>query len=189
MHETEIRDDYFLLPSGDKHNCFGCSPKNESGLHMEFYLNGQQDAVVSWLSVPDHLCGWGNIVHGGIISTMLDEAMGWAGLILLRKLVLSKSISVKFFRPVFIGKEIRVVGKVLEAGKGREAVMQGCIYDGDELCARASSTYSLFTVDYIRKLGVVDESMLNELDMLMREYDGRDLEKLQKRSRSGEVKT
>jgi hypothetical protein len=110
-------------------------------------------------------------VHGGIISTMLDEAMGWGALVLLRKIVLSKSISVEFFRPVFIGREIRAEGSVLEVVNEREAVMQGCIYDGDELCARSSSIYSLYTVGYIRKLGVVDEEMLNELDMLMSQYD------------------
>ena len=81
MSANENRDDYMLLPAGESHNCFGC-PKNEAGLQMEFYLNEKLDTVVSWLSVPDHLCGWGNIVHGGIISTLLDEAMGWAGLVL-----------------------------------------------------------------------------------------------------------
>lgn len=125
---------------------------------------------MSWLSVPDHLCGWENMVHGGIISTMLDEAMGWATLVLLRKLVLSKSISVEFFKPVFIGKEMRTEGSVLEVANDREAVMQGCIFDNEELCARSNSTYSLFSIDYIRKLGVVDGRMLNELDTLMRKY-------------------
>jgi uncharacterized protein (TIGR00369 family) len=171
MSANGNRDDYMLLPAGESHNCFGCSPKNEAGLHMEFYLNEKLDTVVSWLWVPGHLCGWGNIVHGGIISTMLDEAMGWAALVLLRKLVLSKSISVEFFKPVFTGKEIRAEGSVLEVANDREAVMQGCIYDGDDLCARSNSTYSLFTIEYIRKLGVVDETMLNELDMLMSKYD------------------
>jgi len=170
MPENENRDGYMLLPNSDSHNCFGCSPKNESGLQMEFYLNEKKNAVMSWLSVPEHLCGWGNIVHGGIISTILDEAMGWAALILLRKLVLSRFISVEFFNPVFIGKEIRVEGSVLEIASDREAVMQGCIYDGDELCARSSSNYSLYSIDYIKKLGVFDAKLLDELDMLMNEY-------------------
>ncbi len=171
MSEFECKEDCRLLPSGESHDCFGCSPKNQAGLHMKFHLNQKQDTVISWLSVPDHLCGWGNIVHGGIISTMLDEAMGWAALVLLRKLVLSKSITVDFFRPVFIGKEIRVEGKVLEVVDDREAVMQSSVYDGDELCARSSSVYSLFTIEYIRELGVIEENMLNELEMLLSEYE------------------
>ena len=170
MSDTANRQKYTPLPVGENHNCFGCSPKNESGLHMEFSVNEQRDTVASWLSVPDHLCGWGNIVHGGIISTMLDEAMGWAALVLLGKLVLSKSISVEFFRPVFIGKDIRVEGSVLEVRSDREGVMQGSIYDGNELCAKSSSVCSLFTLDYIKKMGVADEKMLNDLEVLISQF-------------------
>jgi acyl-coenzyme A thioesterase PaaI-like protein len=156
MSENGNRDDYTPLPADESQSCFGCSPKNQAGLHMEFFLNQRQDTVVSWLSVPERFCGWGNIVHGGIISTILDEAMGWAALVLLRKLVISKSISVEFLKPVFIGKEIRVEGAVLDDRNDREVVMQGYIYVGEELCARSSSSYSFLTIEKIDKLGVLD---------------------------------
>jgi len=71
------RNGYIELPTSSRHNCFGCSPKNDKGLHMKFYTNKDVDVVVSWFIVPPDYCGWGPIVHGGIISTMLDEAMGW----------------------------------------------------------------------------------------------------------------
>lgn len=180
MSDTENSDKYIPLPVGRNHNCFGCSPTNESGLHMEFSVNEERDIVASWLSVPDHLCGWGNIVHGGIVSTILDEAMGWAALVLLGKLVLSKSISVEFFKPIFVGKDIRVEGSVLEVGSDREAVMQGSIYDGNELCAESSSACSLFTIEYIKKLGVADENMLNELEALMSTYGAGEIRRVYK---------
>jgi acyl-coenzyme A thioesterase PaaI-like protein len=91
--KNENRDEYILLSTGESH-CFGCGLKNDSGIHMKFYSTEKKELVVSWLKVPDHLCGWSNLVHGGIISTMLDEAMGWAGLVILKKLVVSKSITV-----------------------------------------------------------------------------------------------
>jgi acyl-coenzyme A thioesterase PaaI-like protein len=172
MSDRQNGDKYITLPVGQNHNCFGCSPKNESGLHMEFSVNEKRDVVASWLSVPDHLCGWGNIVHGGIVSTILDEAIGWAGLVLLGKLILSKSISVEFFKPIFIGKDIRAEGSVLEVKNDREAVFKASIYDGNELCAKASSVCSLFTIEYIKKLGVADDNMLNELEGLMSTYVG-----------------
>jgi hypothetical protein len=77
MSTDADKKNYMLLPNSDKHNCFGCSPNNEYGLHMKFYTNDKKDMVVSWFAVPDQYCGWGTMVHGGIISTMLDEAMGW----------------------------------------------------------------------------------------------------------------
>jgi acyl-coenzyme A thioesterase PaaI-like protein len=171
MSGTEKKQKYIPLPVAENHNCFGCSPKNESGLHMEFSVNEKRDIVASWLSVPNHLCGWGNIVHGGIISTMLDEAMGWAALVLLGKFVLSKNISVEFFKPIFVGKDIRVEGSVLEVRSDREGTMQGSIYDGADLCAKSSSVCSLFTLDYIKKMGVADDNMLSDLEMLMSSID------------------
>lgn len=165
--KTENRDGYILLPTGKNQNCFGCSPKNKSGLQMKFYTTEKKKSVVSWLTVPEHLCGWSNLVHGGIISTMLDEAMGWVALIILKKLAVSKSITVDFIKPVVIGKEIRVEGRVDTTNNEREAVLQGCIYNGNnDICARSSSLVSLFTFDAIRKTGFADEKMLRDMERI-----------------------
>ena len=43
---------------------------------MTFYTN--QTAVYSKITVPDHLCGWNNLVHGGVLTTIMDEIMSWA---------------------------------------------------------------------------------------------------------------
>jgi uncharacterized protein (TIGR00369 family) len=166
--KTENRDEYILLPNGRNHTCFGCSPRNRSGLQMKFYSTERRDSVVSWLTVPDHLCGWSNLVHGGIISTLLDEAMGWAALVILKKLVVSKSITVDFIKPVLIGKEIRVEGKVSKINSAREAVLQGCVYnDNSEICARSSSLVSLFSSENIRRMGFTDQKMLNDMEQVM----------------------
>ena len=46
--------------------------------------------------------------------------------------------------------------------------MQGCIQDDhDEICARASSTVSLFTLDAARKTGTIDEELLRSLERAM----------------------
>lgn len=172
MSGVITRESWRLLPNSDRHNCFGCSPKNRCGLKMEFYVNPDSSLVASWLSAPDHVSGWGNIVHGGIVSTVLDEAMGWAALVILRKLALSKSMSVKFLKPIFLNTERRVEGSVLESKSDREAIMQATIYDGDnEACARSTSEVSLFTVDHIRKLGVVNNEMLDGLEEMMKQFD------------------
>lgn len=173
MQQTENRDNFILLPNSDRHNCFGCSPGNPYGLKMEFYTNVKRDIAVSWLIIQENFCGWSNLVHGGIISTILDEAMGWGALVIMKKLVLSKSIAVDFVKPVFINSEIRVEGSMLEVRSEREAVIQGHIYDkNNEICSQSSSVVSLFTFESVRKMGVVDEKMLNEIEQLMNEWDG-----------------
>ena len=67
----ELEKDLKRLPNSGNHNCFGCSPVNPSGLQMKFYAN--EDKVFSEVTIPDHLCGWSNIAHGGVLTTILDE--------------------------------------------------------------------------------------------------------------------
>lgn len=151
--------EYRPLPQRGNHNCFGCSPNNPSGLKLTFFTDGRK--VVSWPKVPEHLGGWGNIVHGGITTTMLDEAMGWAALHLLRKITLTKSIQVEFLRPVYLGEQLRLEGIPLEINGGTEAVMRGLLYNSeDQLCARATARFALLSLDAMREKGIVDEKTL-----------------------------
>jgi len=168
MIRADARDGYITLPKNNEPNCFGCSTKNPFGLKMDFYTNRSVDVVVSWFSVPTNYCGWGTLVHGGIISTMLDEAMGWGALVILGKLVLSRSITIEFKRPVPADTEIRIEAGVKDVTGERKGVMQGSIYgSNDVLCARASSEVSLFTLDYVKGIGVLDEAMTDSLEKLV----------------------
>ena len=157
---------YKPLLNLDTHKCFGCSPVNPVGLQMQFHSKG--DAVFSWVRVPDHLCGWSNVVHGGIVSTILDEIMSRASLYLLRKFVMTKSMTVEFLKPVFVGKEIRAEGKVISVNSEREAEIGGSLYNEDEeLCARSSGKFALFTPDALKKMGFTDEALLRDLESLI----------------------
>lgn len=60
----------------DLSGCFACGHRNPSGLALRFrWENGT--AVAETLSRPSWV-GWRGMVHGGILATILDEAMGWA---------------------------------------------------------------------------------------------------------------
>jgi acyl-coenzyme A thioesterase PaaI-like protein len=57
-------------------NCFACGPKNERGLHLQFSETGTGARAVFVPNV-DHE-GWPGVIHGGILLTVLDEAMAYA---------------------------------------------------------------------------------------------------------------
>ena len=174
MSEVIERKMLNKLPPTEKCNCFGCSSKNAAGLHMEFYTNHEMDLVVSWLSIPKQFCSvHSNITHGGIISTIVDEAMGYGALVILKKLILSKSITVDFLSPVLLEKEIRVEATVKEKKSDREAMMEARIYNKNgEICARASSVVILFEMEDIKKMGIMDEEFLKDIEELMNSYEG-----------------
>ncbi len=169
MNDIENRNGLIPLPINEQQDCYGCSPRNANGLHMTFHLDRERRSVVSRYTVSDHLCGWANIVHGGIVTTMLDEAMGWTALVILQKLPLSRSISVDFLKPVVTGKEIRVEGSVFEIESEKQAEMRGQILDEDgQVCARSSSSIKLYSLESVQSMGVIDQHTLDFFDQLWR---------------------
>jgi acyl-coenzyme A thioesterase PaaI-like protein len=56
--------------------CYACGDLNPFGLKLEFRMEGDS-AVARFVARQEHQ-GYPGYVHGGVVSTLLDEAMGWA---------------------------------------------------------------------------------------------------------------
>ena len=162
------RNNYKPLPNTDTPNCFGCSPNNPTGLQMKFFAD--KDSLISWTTVPEHLCGWNNIVHGGIISTICDEIMSWAGIYFLKQITLTKSITIDFMKVIFIDNELRVEGKVVDTNRKREAMIEGAIYNHDgQLCAKSIGTFALLSPAVAKRMRIMsDKNIKNFFEPLIR---------------------
>lgn len=126
------------LPSGfeDDEMCFACGKGNPDGLHMEFEFDGEE--VRTSLSFPGKFQGYKDVVHGGLVSTALDEAMVTL-LNRLGHLALTAELVVRFVRPARVNESLDITARLVEK-RGRifrlEARAAGA--DGSEV-ARASS--------------------------------------------------
>jgi uncharacterized protein (TIGR00369 family) len=150
---------YIHLPNRGDHNCFGCSPVNTSGLQMTFFTN--EKAVYSKVTVPKHLCGWNNLVHGGVLSTILDEIMSWSAIYLLKRVAMTKSMSVDFLKPVYVGNLLKAEGTVLDKKGKHEALMEGRIYNEDDVCcASATAKFAVFSPAVAKRLSITDDKSL-----------------------------
>ena len=155
----ESAKDCVPLPNSTAHNCFGCSPVNSSGLQMKFFTN--QDTVISNITIPDHLCGWSNIAHGGVLTTVLDEIMSWSALHFLKRITMTKSMNVEFIKPVYIRSPLKAEGKVLEQTDRHSAVMEGVLYnDKGVVCAKSTADFAVFSPKIAKRLGIADETSL-----------------------------
>jgi uncharacterized protein (TIGR00369 family) len=56
--------------------CYACGDLNPIGLHLEFRMEDGW-AVADFVAQQEHQ-GYPGYVHGGVVSSLLDEAMGWA---------------------------------------------------------------------------------------------------------------
>lgn len=157
----ENNRNYKELHNSGIHNCFGCSPSNKLGLQMKVYTD--EEAVYSWLSVPDYLGGWKNIVHGGIVSTILDEIMGWAGLYLLKKVTLTNSLTVDFIRAVLVGERLKAEGRVIAFDGQRNASVEGFIYnENNVLCAKARGNFTTLSPKLAKRLGMMTDDHIKD---------------------------
>jgi acyl-coenzyme A thioesterase PaaI-like protein len=137
-----------------EHACFGCGAANPIGLRMEFVSDGKR--VGSLVRVPPTMAGWDRTVHGGILSTILDEIMGWSVIYLLRKIGVTRSISVEFLRPVQVEQPLTVIGSIIETPSDRQAVVRGEIFvDDDRPCVRATGRFAAMTTQAAVRLGVM----------------------------------
>jgi uncharacterized protein (TIGR00369 family) len=105
----------------DDRYCFACGSLNPIGLHMEVsYL---EQKAVSKLSLKREFQGWHDIVHGGVVATILDEIMAHAVMHYVGKGV-TTSLQITYRDPVPVGQEVSAVGYVVER-KSRAAVARG----------------------------------------------------------------
>ena len=64
----------------DNNYCFACGSKNPDGLKLEFKYSDDGSKAETTYIPPEKFQGWKGIVHGGIITTLLDELMAKAAI-------------------------------------------------------------------------------------------------------------
>jgi uncharacterized protein (TIGR00369 family) len=94
-------------------SCFGCGQANAGGLRLEFLL-AEDGSVVCLAAIPDRFEGPHGFVHGGIIATLLDEAMSKS--LRARGLTaMTRQMEIEYLRPVPSAAPIRLEGRLLRS--------------------------------------------------------------------------
>lgn len=82
--------------------CFVCGEANPLGLRMRFQTDGQV-VRAEFQPCPEHV-GFKETVHGGIITTVLDEIMVWACAVQTQQFGFCAELTVRFQQPVRPGE-------------------------------------------------------------------------------------
>lgn len=93
----------------DDGGCFACGKSNPVGLKLEFVE--QNGEYVAFFTPAKEHQGFAGIAHGGIICTLLDEAMARYAWIRGRKAVTAE-INVRLKRPARVGSILKVTGRI-----------------------------------------------------------------------------
>jgi len=98
----------------DDQYCFVCGGKNPSGLQLTFSL---KEGKVFAEFIPQKIHqGYKDIVHGGIISTLLDEAM--VKVALLQGIpAMTAEFAVRFKNPLMVGEKAIIEAALVKINK------------------------------------------------------------------------
>lgn len=134
----------------EKNPCFGCAPLNPAGLRLGFT---ESDTEVSAVWEPHHnYQGYINVLHGGIIATLLDEVAAWFVYVKLGTAGVTSELRVKYLYPVHISKGSVTARASLLSVSNRKAVLKCVLFDGEsKLCAESETEFYIFPDEVARK--------------------------------------
>ena len=140
--------------------CFICGLENPVGLHLHLY-EVEPGVVETSYTASEHFQGYPGVLHGGIVSAIIDET---AGRSLMGsdpfnpRFMFTARLEVKYRQNVPIGKPLKVIGKTVRS-KSKSAEAWAGIYD--------AATHELLAEGNVLLINVpedqFDRSRLDEL--------------------------
>jgi uncharacterized protein (TIGR00369 family) len=123
-----------------KNYCFACGKDNPQGMRLKFTYDDETRHFVSRFRLSKRYTGPPGHCHGGIIATILDDAMGKVNK--LRDVVaLTSQITVNYLRPVPLNQPLRVESYEVKVEGRRHINMAEIFNEKNEVLARGQGTF------------------------------------------------
>ena len=127
-------------PKPRKNHCFGCGHDNPQGMRLKFSLDEETHQAICHFKLSRRYTGPPGHAHGGIIATILDEAMGKVNKF-RNVLALTGSMDIKYLRPVPLAQPLTVTAHE-QSVDGRRHINVGEISnEKGEVLARGTATF------------------------------------------------
>ena len=117
-----------------KPDCFGCGPKNASGLHADFLFDDETGEVRFSYIPEDRLAGPPGFLHGGITASLLDEAQGVL-CFHVGYIVMTDQLNINYHHAVPLNQEVQIRCRITAVRKKR-------IYTHGEILSREGEVYA-----------------------------------------------
>jgi acyl-coenzyme A thioesterase PaaI-like protein len=132
-----VRSKVFRKPSN---RCFVCGEANPEGLRLRFQYDPETRTAFCKVRIPSKYQGATGYAHGGIIATLLDEAMAKAnGLAGIR--AMTARLEVAYRKAVPVSMELRLKGRRLRKS-GKKIYLESELRTGkDVLLAEAQGLF------------------------------------------------
>lgn len=127
--------------------CLVCGRENPQGLKLNLHVDPDTGLVTTnFTPAPQHI-GFEGIIHGGVIATVLDEAMVWAATWKGRRFCVCGELTVRFRNAVKPGDRLRIEA-VVEFSRPKLVECASKVFDATgKLLATGSGKYVPMSVE------------------------------------------
>jgi len=123
-----------------KNNCFVCGQNNPEGMRLKFILDEDRQTFVCKFRLGKRYTGPPGHCHGGIIASILDDAMGKVNK-LHHVVALTREMTVEYLKPVPLHKPLRVEGCEIEVRGAKHVNAAEILNEKDEVLARSKGIF------------------------------------------------
>jgi len=127
-------------PKPRKNHCFGCGHDNPQGMRLKFSLDEESRQAICHFKLSRKYTGPPGYAHGGIIATILDEAMGKVNKF-RNVLALTGSMEIKYLKPVPLSQPLTVASSEQSVDGRRHINVAEISNAKGEVLARSTGTF------------------------------------------------
>ncbi|NIR48619.1 hotdog fold thioesterase [candidate division KSB1 bacterium] len=148
-------------------DCFVCGKKNPIGLDVAWYVDTDRQTIKSEFVATKEHAGYRGVLHGGVISSIMDEGMGWACSYYANKMCVTGDLRLRFLRPALVGTNLLFIGKLIH-DSGRYFEARGRLQDdAGRLYTVGQGKYYPISEEISKSLG----AFFNYQDCRSRDYE------------------
>ena len=161
MQKIELNQSGYL-PTYD--GCFVCGQSQPWGLRARFIALPTGQVQVPFIPQQTQ-AGYEGMAHGGVISALFDELLGWAVVLQTGRMCFTAELTVRFIKPIRLGVHYTATAEP-GSDQGRYWECRGSLQDaGGALHAKAQGKYFLLSEEQTNR--VVDRMTYQPGDLFV----------------------
>ena len=141
------------LSHGALNRCFGCGQNNRTGLRLKFFVD-EEHTIVCRVRLARRFEGPPGHAHGGIIATLLDEAMSKAN----RQfgiLAMTRHMEVEYLKPVPLGAQLLLTGRHVSSSERKHRCEAQLANQDGVVLARAKALFVAIDLEMVRRISAL----------------------------------
>jgi uncharacterized protein (TIGR00369 family) len=130
-----------MIKQPNSRHCFVCGVENTHGLKLDFFETGPGEVTVETI-VPDRFQGYPGVVHGGIVASLVDEALGRVHMgsdPRNPRFMYTAKLSVQYRKPVPTNQPLKIVAHAVKSKKRTATSVAEIFGPAGELLAEADA--------------------------------------------------